>query len=736
MQMVENNHKRKVSSLSRGFGISVIATSPTTSPQLKRDSKLSSEEYIHAEKRPSTYNPPRGLTENMVKNLSTQTAGDTSIDSFVDDSMVSSAYSGNTSDMIISASNASDNNDILDDDNSTLHPYITSSHVDVSLSTSTLRRSSFNKQKYSPKLGNSHSPQDKKPILSQRFRSSPSLITPTFSVTSPIIAPPRQNRSSLQLSQHSPRHQFPLKASTTTKLPRRRSAQPLTKKEKDKLFDNDNDYLMPGDENMDMFMYNVPIASASSLRMFQNAGALQSTEALKKAWNESESNLIIPPSPLPGKIGNDATFGHPPRTPISVNGEQPSSATSKPFESPTLNKTQSFNTLSPTARQLSTFYEYSSHNQAMEELEARRQQPKPVTDDPKMVAKIDDLSLASSEKLAHLTVTRPAWIPPKNSLELHKHEQEFKKLVKYSSKKALKNSKHLVKLEHDRAIGDSRLKYLSEKPNLTYSNCKEVRKYILVSEIEPSIRFKLFQNLLAHKVGKSFLFIPPFSKENAEENSEFPDKMDDLDVASLFEKGTTVLTPEETISLQTVLQPIARPIPSKNVDISLLPKVPALPLQTMLPRLAKIGLTLLRKNYSVLETRSIVYWLHVYIFTFKFKASFDSMLTKDTVTKLFKDFKDDYSILSIPTGLDLILDLPRDVLSKCIELIIVFWCLGGERGTRLFFALIACIIRDYHFGWNNLQVIFHSKAHLYIGDDDKSIENFFTHVLKHYGLIN
>lgn len=171
--MVENNHKRKVSSLSRGFGISVIATSPTTSPQLKRDSKLSSEEYIHAEKRPSTYNPPRGLTENMVKNLSTQTAGDTSIDSFVDDSMVSSAYSGNTSDMIISASNASDNNDILDDDNSTLHPYITSSHVDVSLSTSTLRRSSFNKQKYSPKLGNSHSPQDKKPILSQRFRSSP-----------------------------------------------------------------------------------------------------------------------------------------------------------------------------------------------------------------------------------------------------------------------------------------------------------------------------------------------------------------------------------------------------------------------------------------------------------------------------------------------------------------------------------------------------------------------------------
>jgi hypothetical protein len=694
------NKGRRMSSLSKGFGISVIDTS--TKVQNGQNS--------------TDPTPADGDADTSI-------LSENSIPSVID--IVNSSLDHDTS--ILSALSDTDLQNTLSD---------IEVPVDISLSTITLRRSSFNKNKplpSSPNLNQLNSGYEKKQILPQRFRSTPSLLhSPQSKMSSPTIPLPKSNTSSPYLSQYA-RNPYNHKSQTVTRLPRRRSTQQLTKKQKDKLYDDDNDDTF-NDNDHDIFMYNVPIASASSLRMFQHGNEMQSKEALRKAWNESESNLIIPPSPLPGKLAEEqlppvfqspldsipSPTLPPPVTPIA----------NQSFQSPSLKKNPSFGVLSPTAQQLSTFYEYTSHNQAEDELRKRKQQSTKTTADPLLIKTLDDLSMASAEKLSKLSVTRPSWIPPKNEIELHNHEKQFKKMIQNTSKQALKNSKHQIKIEHDRIIGDARLKYLSEKSILTTNNCGEVRKYILVTDINRTIRYSLFRKLLTYKLGPNAMLSPPFQKKNNTKTD-----IEDLEIEPLFKNTNFQLSEFEISCLQTILQPITRPIPSNSVDVNKLPKIPALPVQTFLTEFAKISLVLLRSGYTAPQVRDIIYWLHAHIFTVKFKDGFTKLLSKHSVTKLFKEFKDDYSILTVATGLDVILDLPEKVICKCIELLLVFWCLGGGRGVKMFSSIIICIIRDYHFGWNNLQVIFHSKAHVHIGESDVDIEKFFGRVLNHYALI-
>lgn len=622
-----------------------------------------------------------------------------------------------------------------------------STTVDVTISARTLGRNSFHKTN-SPNLrrpmktnmnilndanNTNHDNRNSKPISSQKFRSTPSLVNhgqlPSVD-TSPIPLP-RSNQSSPYIPQlnRTQSSQFG-RSNSRVKLTRPRSVQQLTKKQKDKLYD-ENDKLEFEATDAGVFMYNVPIASTSSIHMFQNGNAMQSRDALRKAWDDSESNMIIPPSPLPGKLNEEPGMGsfiesrpaEPIPTPKSNNNH-----------SPERKRPADFHKLSPTAQQLSNFYEYSSHNQAKEELEIRKNRNIPSTSDPKLVAALDDLTLASTEKLAKLTVTRPSWIPPKDANELQRHEKEFKKMIANSSKQALKHSKEQSKFEEEQKYANKRLEYLSSKAALSSSNCTEIKRLILVTNVDKTIRFMLFRKMLSYKLGNNAFLIPPFMKTEKTSDS-FVQHLPDLDILSLFNKERYTLTETEISSLQTILQPIARPMPSSGVDVSKLPKIPALPIQTLLSRFAGIALKLIRCDYNTPQVRDMIYWLHAHIFTSKFKTSYIKLLKKSTVTKLFKEFKDDYSILTIPTSLDLLLDLSDTAVCKFIELFITYWSLGDSRGAKLFVFAIICIIRDYHFGWNNLQVIFHSKAHVYIGNGDEKLQRFFSHILGYYSLV-
>lgn len=803
------SEKKRVASLSRGFGISVIATG---------DNAQSSKSGLP---RIQTNAPGSTTIDDIDADISivsqstmTDAVTDEIQNASIEEINSNTSNNPNNSNKSVIIHNINDENnnenENANNSNSKINTTKKDIQIDVSLSSSNLRRPSFNRiQKIhssgqqqinnrSPTQNNikaqipppkensnysehSSSPQNiqfqknvKTLPMSQRFKSTPSFHSPSPSmIPSPIINS-KSNTSSPYLAQ-SRRSQHNLHSfsnnnninQSNIRLPRRRSCQQLTKKQKDKLYEDDQDTF--DDSSADIFMYNVPIASSASLRLFQNSNALKSTEVLRKAWNESESNIIIPPSPLPGKLSNAseiATFSNLPdeipspligltsssissSIPTSNNNSSIPTSNSSPsnkipktpigisnsnFESPSLMKNPSFNALSPTAQQLSTFYEYSSHNQAEEELKKRKQQSTPTTVDPTLSSVIDDLSLASSEKLAKLSVTRPSWIPPKEEAELHKHEKEFKRMIERTSKEALKTSKHQLKIQQERTIGDARLKYLSEKLSLTSSNCSEIRKYILITDIDSTTKFKIFRKLIIHKLGENTLLSPPFQKNDSNDLS-FDEKFDKIDIISLLEPINKIPTKNEISCLETILQPIARPIPSNSVDINKLPKIPSLPIQTLLKRLAKIALIMLRCNYSTPQVRDLIYWLHAHILTVKFKEEFNKLLTKNSVSKQFKEFKDDYSILTVPTSMDLLLDLDEIFVCKCIEMLIVFWSLGNSRGVRIFIATVICVIRDYHFGWNNLQVIFHSKAHVYVGDGKQNEEKFFGRVIGHYALI-
>jgi hypothetical protein len=708
-------------SLSRGFGISVIATTTDTKPRgrdyrnelsssgqkidlkidrIRKSTTPNGSSVNHSRLDITSSSPSirpvsdnsRSSTPNTSENMDTDC-------SYVSDYPDSSAISEleTTTDM-----DTTEEMEPIDENSNPYHPKDQDSQIDVTLSSSTLRNRPFTKP--------SNIVTSRSNLTSPRFRSTPNInhIHGSSNPSSPSIPPPLTKNNSF--------HHL----NSATKLPRRRSTQQLTKKQKDKLYeeaDDDNDIL--NDEASDIFMYNVPIASHSSFRMFQHAGAAQSTEAFRKAWNESDSNLIIPPSPLPGSEG----FVH------AANSSDAPDLSSN-FKSPALQRNPTFNTLSPTAQQLSTFYEFASHNQAEEELERRRQTAKPQTVDPLATANIDDLTLASSEKLAHLSVSRPSWIPPKKHSELTKHEREFKKLISHTSKEALKNSQHRKKIDHERSIGDARLKYISEKEFLSGRNCNEIRKYIIMTHIDSSSRYLIFRKLVTYKTGPDALLTPPFIKDPG-----LPNAVDDtfpLKISELFPQTYRDAISPYINDLQIILQPIARPFPSPDVDISKLPKVPALPIQTVLPELARIALTLLISGFTTNQVRDITYWMHVYIFTVRFKESLARMLVKPTVLRQFKGFEDEHSILSVPLAVDVLLHLSNKVSTKCLELLVVFWSLGGGRGVKMLLAIIICVVREYHFGWNNLQVVFQNKANVGIGEGEEAEEKFFNRVLNYY----
>lgn len=189
------------------------------------------------------------------------------------------------------------------------------------------------------------------------------------------------------------------------------SQQTLTRAQRDKMFDDDNDEDSYIDDSL---MYNVPIASHSSL------GILQPHRKLL-----SQTNVVVPPSPLPGC---EATF----------------------TETPTLRSNPSFVMLSPEAKQLSSFYEMSVQSSARQELERRRTANSLVgvptvtsssDSNTSALSQLEDLSLASIEKNKSMTITRPTWLPPKDPLEMSLHEKQYQRILRMHNKANIREAK-------------------------------------------------------------------------------------------------------------------------------------------------------------------------------------------------------------------------------------------------------------------------------------------------------
>lgn len=472
-----------------------------------------------------------------------------------------------------------------------------------------------------------HSPKFKPPVAT-REREPERVFTHKF-----------QSTPTLQYNKKDPRFR------------RRGSAQTLTKLQKEKLFEEDADDNIDESDNI----FNVPIANSGSMRIFQSKN--QSKEVLRKAWNQPNSNLIIPPSPLPGRLNENEYFN------FSMS----------PNLSPSISKNKSFSALSPAARQLSSFYEYSSHSDAQEEIKRRSEVNLPINGSESQ--SVDDLTLASQEKVRQLTITRPTWCPPKSEKEALKHERQFKEILKLQGRLALKEAKKREERLAERLIGDERLGYLISKDQLTSKNMKEIRKYIKITKITTATKLKLFDLCIGYWMEGHETKKQEIQNQNQNQLNNIPTEFKDKLI-------------------------IASTSSSYNNDQIL--------------KLAYFMDTILDKQC---EEKIVGY------------------LSRDIFLRNLHDFKDDISILNFKTLLNTIAHLPADIFVKTIEIFIVYCTSGNSRGLKFLMATVICIIRDYHYGWSNLQMLLMHSEPVYVGSGDENQYRYLQKVEHWYNLL-
>ncbi len=480
-------------------------------------------------------------------------------------------------------------------------------------------------------------------------------------------------------------------ASATRKKKQRKS---LTKAEKEKLWDQDTDNNVSADAEM----YNVPMASSSTVKLLKSTSSQQSKTILRKAWIEAENGMVLKPSPLPGSVSASANAS--PVIPSSNRfstqsmGVLPSGSDSCVdrshrssvrsdygfIESPEICKGTPFTTLSPTAQQLTNFYEYSLKVNAEEEMERRSKfvdekmcgQQKELVDQ-----KLVDLRLMSSEKVKLLSSTRPIWLPPKDKQESSKQEREFRRLIKHQGHKLKRENFLKEKRTRERMIGDARLLYLSKKEELSNTNITEIRKLFWNTSIKSTLRIAIFGLVLGHELGISsreeLIKIPSSDLQISSASTEVDSIVDSMLHSCDDPKLITLLT-------------------------NLLKRVSMMKSWTL--KSSKIIISLLDEKFTSTDIIRTLHYLNDLVITNEFTAKFNDNIRRNRVMlSLGKHFKDDLNVISMKSLSQIISSLSTTIIFKLINLLIV----TGD--YKLLYAFVLTILLHYHFGWNNVQLL-------------------------------
>ncbi|KAG7869618.1 hypothetical protein KL916_005199 [Ogataea parapolymorpha] len=141
-----------------------------------------------------------------------------------------------------------------------------------------------------------------------------------------------------------------------------RVGKTLSQQEKYKLYEEMEE---DDDISQEPAMFNVPMALHSTASLFEFSNKTSGSRILKQAWHDSSK---LAPSPLPGALAKKS------RTEPTY------------LPSPVLTKHHSYSNLSPDARDLSNFYEYSIQNYVEQEMNRRSKYSSKVDelDDPKL----------------------------------------------------------------------------------------------------------------------------------------------------------------------------------------------------------------------------------------------------------------------------------------------------------------------------------------------------------------
>ncbi len=482
-----------------------------------------------------------------------------------------------------------------------------------------------------------------------------------------------------------------LAASAARKKKQRKS---LSKAEKEKLWDQDTG----NDVSAATAMYNVPMASSSTVKLLKSTSSRQSKKILREAWAEAENGMVLKPSPLPGNVSVSASAS--PSVPSSnrfstqsmctlpngsdscVNRQHRSSVRSDygDIQSPELCKESSFTTLSPTAQQLSNFYEYSLKVSAHEEMDRRSKfvdekmcgQQKELADQ-----KLVDLRLMSPEKLKLLSSTRPIWLPPKDKQESSRQEREFRRLIKHQGRKLKRDNFLKDKRTRERMIGDARLLYLSKKDELSSRNVAEIRKLFWNTSIKSTTRMTIFGLVLRHELGinsnEELNNIPAADSRNAPVSAEVDSIVDSMLHTCDDPKLITVLT-------------------------NLLKRVSMMKSWTL--KSSKSITSLLNEGFTSTEIIRTLHYLNDLVITEQFVTKFnDNILRNRVMVSAGKHFKDDLNVINMKSLTQIISTLSITIIFKLFNLLLV----TGD--YKLLYALVLTILLHYHFGWNNVQLL-------------------------------
>lgn len=448
----------------------------------------------------------------------------------------------------------------------------------------------------------------------------------------------------------------------------------LTKAEKDKLYDEDNDEITGPSQ-----MYNVPVANGSTASLFSSFNNRHSQTILRKAWAEAPNN-VLSPSPLPGNLETNRA---------SVFSEGGAST------SPALSTSSSFSNMSPVAQQLSNFYEYSLQSHADDEFNRRLKQvdSKIGVDQLQLQdLKVDDYRMISQEKLNMLTPTRPVWLPPKNSAEASKQEHDFKRMIKHEGSRMQKESHRKQRIERDRTIGDARLEYLAGKESLTSSNVHEVKKLLWISQVSPAIRMTLFTKVLTYSYNVT---------------SEQLNKLPSIHIASAASLDSINSMVDSTLHsyddpklISALGSLLKRTMPNKDWQYNS----------------CKIALSLLSGGFNNNDSLRVLHYVNDYVVDKKFVAKFNNNITTSrTMATYGKHFMDDLNAINMTNFVRLLNCLSDPIVYKLTNLLVIY------ADYKLLHAFLLTILLHYHFGWNNVQLLLSGRRDNLIRIDNEDL---------------
>lgn len=461
-------------------------------------------------------------------------------------------------------------------------------------------------------------------------------------------------------------------------------------RDKEKLFDQMDSTNEQEDTFESGLMWNVPYTKGTAT-IFSSASG-KSSKLIKTVFETSE--VSMPVSPLPGSLSS-------PNLP-TLNSYNNKSNNSKPF----------YSLPDETAASITNFYQESSENYAVKELDTRNKENTKLPIELKQAAELglDDYKFISREKAEYFSPTRPSWLPPKSISESKKHEQDINRMIEHVAKLDRKKNENKLKLRELHEKWVKKYDELNEYGITRSSSIKQIRKLVFKLEIPKEYRKKVWLESL------EFTKITPEFEDYQTLNTKlqsiknFPiDKEDEIDRII----GNTLIKYLKFQKTQPLNKPLKNLLKLKIISQNGLSKNDEI----------LFGLLLLRFNEE--DAFNLSNLIKIKILNEVNMNKFNNNLSKNFIMKKYLDnaeFYKDFSQLNS----DKILEIFKNVNPRLIYQILDIFVLN--QNYKIFYSYFLTLLRYYHFGFNSLNDLSSRKFDFFeinIYDTDQFFERFY-----------